>query len=136
VPRYVRHLTLLVLGGVGVLLTRCRRVEVTGASMAPTLLDGDRLLVCPTRRLRVGALVVLPDPRKPERTLVKRVAAVPDGSTRVGELILQAGPEEVIVLGDQPAASTDSRTLGPVPAHSIVGTPFYRYHPPERAGRL
>jgi signal peptidase I len=118
------------------LAARCERVEVTGASMAPTLLEGDRLVVVSSRRLRPGDLVVLPDPRTAERPLVKRLAALPHGSARVGDVILEAGTDEVIVLGDNPSASTDSRTLGPVPLAAITGRAVYRYHPPERAGRL
>lgn len=50
-------------------------VEVRGNSMAPTLLPGDRLLVA-RARLRVGDVVLAPDPRTPTRELIKRVASV------------------------------------------------------------
>lgn len=97
-----------------------RRVEVSGDSMRPNLLDGDRLMVVRNRRARVGAVVVVDDERVAGRVLVKRVAAV--------------GPEGVTVLGDDPGSSTDSRHFGPVAR--ISGRAVYRYHPAGRAGRV
>lgn len=99
-----------------------RRVEVTGPSMRPTLEPGDRLLVLTGRRIRPGDLVALADPRQPARTLVKRVGRVEEGS--------------LTVLGDDPAASTDSRTFGPVPRRTILGRAVYRYAPSARAGPI
>ena len=98
------------------------RVEVTGDSMLPTLAAGDRLLVLRYGRARVGDVVAVADPRLPARTLVKRVAAR-DG-------------DAVTVLGDNAAASTDSRILGPVAPASIRGRVVYRYLPDSRRGRL
>lgn len=103
------------------------RLQVTGQSMVPTLLPGDRLLVWrglgPLRPpIRVGDLVALADPRDPGRVMVKRVGAV-------------AGPE-VSVVGDNEAASTDSRHFGPVRTAALHGRVFYRYLPEERRGRL
>ncbi len=100
---------------------RVRRLEVVGLSMWPTLHEGDRLLLVRTRRARPGDLVVVPDPRSAARLMVKRVAGA-DG----------AG---LILRGDNPAASTDSREFGPVPAGSVRGRVVYRYHPPTRRGR-
>ena len=97
-----------------------RRVVVEGDSMRPTLVPGDRVVAVRCRRPRTGDLVVLADPRRTARTLVKRVSAV--------------GPGGVAVVGDAPDASTDSRTFGPVPA--VWGRVVYRYGPRERAGRL
>ena len=98
------------------------RVEVTGESMLPALAPGDRLLVLRPARARVGDLVAVADPRLPERTLVKRVAA--------------RGPEGVTVLGDNPSASTDSRQLGPLAPGRVRGRAVYRYFPDERRGLL
>ena len=99
-----------------------RRVEVVGASMAPTLLPGDRLLVVRWLPHPPGSIVAVPDPRRPERLLVKRVRAV--------------GPAGVEVRGDAEAASTDSRHFGPVPARSVIGRAVWRYAPADRSGRL
>jgi nickel-type superoxide dismutase maturation protease len=99
-----------------------RRVEVTGASMRPTLEPGDRLLVLAGRRLRDGDLVAVADPRQPARTLVKRVG-------RVDEAVLT-------VLGDAPAPPPDSRNFGPVPRRTVLGRAVYRYAPSGRAGPI
>ena len=98
------------------------RVEVVGDSMLPALAPGDRLVVVRGGRAAVGDIVAVIDPRTPARTLVKRVAA--------------RRPEGVIVLGDNAAASTDSRVLGPVAEAAIRGRAVYRYHPESRRGRL
>jgi hypothetical protein len=41
-----------------------------------------------------------------------------------------------VVAGDNPAASTDSRALGPLPRRSVLGVVVYRYGPPGRSSRL
>lgn len=88
--------------------------------MRPTLAPGDRLLAVRSARPRAGDLVVLRDPRRPDRLLAKRVAST--------------GPDGIVVAGDNPSASTDSRAFGPVPG--VWGRAVYRYAPPARAGRL
>jgi len=95
--------------------------------MAPTLLDGDRLLALARpwgipARPAVGDIVAVTDPRRPDRVLVKRVASVawPDGT--------------VVVLGDSPDASTDSRHFGAVPIGTVIGRVVHRYGPPGRSG--
>jgi nickel-type superoxide dismutase maturation protease len=96
------------------------RVVVEGGSMRPTLEPGDRLLVVRRRSYRPGAVVAVADPRD-GRLLVKRVAAVqPDG--------------RLVVAGDDPEASTDSRTFGPVPRSLVRGEAVHRYAPASRAG--
>ena len=104
------------------LARRLDRVEVRGDSMRPVLEPGDRLVVLRGRSVRRGELVALPDPRAAGRLVVKRAADVS-----------AAG---VTVLGDNAAASTDSRHYGPVPAGSVRGRVVYRYWPERRRGRL
>lgn len=99
-----------------------RRVVVSGESMSPAFAAGDRLLVVPVSHTRAGQIVAVRDPRDLRRVLVKRVWAV--------------GVDGVDVRGDNEAASTDSRQFGPVPPGNIVGRVVYRYHPPERSGRI
>lgn len=114
---------------------RPRRVEVFGESMAPTLLEGDRLLAWCGARVRPGDLVVVTDPREPTRLLVKRVALGPDSSLRTGRGILETSGDEVLLLGDNPTDSTDGRTFGPLPRSAIRARVRYRYAPADRAGR-
>jgi len=99
-----------------------RRVAVNGDSMRPVLEPGDRLLVVGLLRFRPGDVVAVADPRDERRVMVKRVSAVD-----------AAG---VTVLGDNPAASTDSRTFGPVPRALVLGRAVYRYWPEARRGRI
>lgn len=99
-----------------------RRLVVEGRSMTPTLLPGDRLLVVPAPRPRVGDLVVVPDPRHDPRLLVKRVVAIRSGT--------------VELRGDNPDASTDSRDFGGVPMGMVRGRVVRRYAPPHRRGRV
>ncbi|MGZ8512080.1 MAG: nickel-type superoxide dismutase maturation protease [Candidatus Limnocylindria bacterium] len=98
-------------------------VAVRGRSMAPSLLPGDRLIVRRRRSgPRVGDVVVVRDPRRPDRELIKRVAAV-DGA-------------RVTLLGDNPAGSTDAREFGPVAASGVRWGVVVRYWPPSRVGPL
>jgi nickel-type superoxide dismutase maturation protease len=103
------------------------RVAVEGRSMAPTLQPGDWLMVDPeayrVRGPRIGELVLVPDPRAPERLLVKRVA----DRDMLGGLH---------VVGDDPSSSTDSRAFGALDPATVEGRPWFRYWPLRRMGRL
>lgn len=90
--------------------------------MLPGLVEGDRLLVGPAGRLRVGDVVVVEEPGPDGVLAVKRVAGL--------------GPGTVVVLGDNAGASRDSRAYGPVARRAVVGRAWWRYHPEARAGRL
>jgi nickel-type superoxide dismutase maturation protease len=106
------------LGSAALLAWAFDRVEVVGTSMTPTFVAGDRLLLVRRwRSLRVGDLVALRDPTSPGRSLVKRVATLEAGSASV--------------VGDNEAASTDSRSFGAVPVASIRHLVVRRY---ARAG--
>ena len=126
--RLGRWLAVSVLVALAAALAGLERVVVEGTSMVPTLEPGDRLVVMrlPRRcRLRKGRVVAVRDPRRPDRVLAKRVASV-DGQRE----------SHVVVAGDNPGASTDSRMFGPVPRRSVVGICVYRYAPADRAGRV
>lgn len=81
--------------------------------MLPTIRPGDLCLVRWGAPIRPGDLVVA---RLPERPLgVKRaVSRSADGW---------------VLAGDNPAASTDSRTFGAVPAGDVLGRVLLRYWP-------
>nr|WP_285594315.1 S24/S26 family peptidase [Actinomycetospora sp. NBRC 106378] len=83
-----------------------RRVLVRGASMAPTLRDGDVVLARPGRRPRPGDVALVRWSARPGQLSVKRLA-LPDGGSW-------------FALGDAALASTDSRTLGPAEALAVV----------------
>ncbi len=98
-----------------------RRLVVTGDSMRPALLPGDRVVILRTR-LRSGDLVAVADPRDQRRVMVKRMA----GRSATGAW----------VLGDDAAVSTDSRHFGEVPWPLVLGRLVYRYAPAGRTGRI
>lgn len=98
-------------------------VAVRGRSMAPALLPGDRLIVVRRRRApRIGDVVVVRDPRQPDRELIKRVADV--------------SGERVTLLGDNRARSTDGRDFGPLAASRVEWAVALRYWPLSRVGPL
>ncbi|MGH3829714.1 MAG: S26 family signal peptidase [Pseudonocardiaceae bacterium] len=83
-----------------------RLAVVRGPSMSPTLCDGDVLLVSLRARLRPGAVVLVQWAQRPGQISVKRaVGRHADGWW---------------VLGDNPAASTDSRHLATATPLAVV----------------
>lgn len=96
-------------------------VEVRGRSMSPTLLPDDRLLVVRARP-RLGDIVLAGDPRDQRRELIKRVGLI--------------GPCGVHLHGDNPAASTDARSFGALPAPAVAWRVVGRYWPLARAGMV
>ncbi|MEW2137735.1 nickel-type superoxide dismutase maturation protease [Streptomyces sp. NPDC005409] len=98
-------------------------VEVEGASMVPTLLSGDRLLVRYGAAVRPGHVVVLRHPFQQDLLVVKRaVERRPGGSWWV--------------LGDNPYNETgDSTVYGPVPAELVLATAVLRFRPREEDQR-
>ncbi|MBV9602009.1 MAG: S26 family signal peptidase [Chloroflexi bacterium] len=100
-----------------------RRFRVRDTSMQPALRPGDRLIIWTWARPRTHDVVVLRDPESRSTLTVKRVAAfTPDGA--------------LIVRGDNPNVSRDSRHFGPVPRALVVGRAVYRYLPGPRRGSL
>ncbi|GBC83923.1 hypothetical protein HRbin11_00341 [bacterium HR11] len=97
---------------------RWRIYRVRGASMYPTLEDGDWVFVDggAYRRAppRPGDVVVVRHPFYEGRFIVKRVRAV----LETGDLFLE---------GDAPYDSTDSHALGPVPVSQVVGRVVRRW---------
>lgn len=95
-------------------------LRVTGRSMLPALRPGEVVLVVPARlrRPRPGDVVVVIDPREPELATVKRAVRWTD--------------DGLVVHGDNPAASTDSRIFGPVPAELVRATVLARIGLPPR----
>jgi nickel-type superoxide dismutase maturation protease len=101
-------------------------LRVEGDSMRPRLPPGALVVASPLgdRVLRRGTVVVAVRPDSPEMEVVKRIG---DG--------IGLGPDEYFLLGDNPAASTDSRHFGPVRRDAIRAVVHWRYWPlpPRRA---
>jgi signal peptidase I len=149
----------LVAAGLAVRRARLEPMLVSGGSMRPTLDPGHRIAVAPlVRPPGRGDLVVLA--RSEGRDVVKRVVGLPgervrladgrlevdgapvpepylpgDAGAGAGQLDLELGPAEYLVLGDHRAASTDGRDFGPVGADALVGRVRFAYWPPRRLGR-
>jgi nickel-type superoxide dismutase maturation protease len=119
---YHRRRGALLAAGLAIALAAVRfrpfRVEISGESMRPTLEPGDWCIAVRNGRVRPGHVVVLERPDRPELEVVKRV----DRAEGVGWL----------VMGENPAASTDSRQFGPVDPSAIVGRVRLIYWPPRR----
>ncbi|MER6252432.1 nickel-type superoxide dismutase maturation protease [Streptomyces sp. NPDC001584] len=98
-------------------------VDVTGASMVPTLLNGDQLVVRYGAAVRPGDVVVLRHPLQQDLLVVKRaVERRPGGSWWV--------------LGDNPYNETgDSTVYGAVPPELVLATAVLRFRPREEDQR-
>jgi signal peptidase I len=114
-------------GWVVVLRRRLLVVTVLGVSMEPTYRSGDRLLVRRSRlkAIRTGQIVVVqltPGDSTAGR-LVKRAVAVPGDPVPpqipISDQVVPEG--RLLVLGDNPARSNDSRRLGYIPADALIG---------------
>lgn len=120
-------------------------VTIRGVSMHPTFHDGDRVLVDRTSRPHVGQVVVVEQPMPngqwsspplpaagparlaDRRWMIKRVAAIPgDPVPPLPALRAVAGervpPGRLVLLGDNPSVSLDSRQLGYFPTERMLGT--------------
>ncbi|WP_026152111.1 S26 family signal peptidase [Actinopolyspora halophila] len=96
---------------------RWRRLRVRGASMAPTLRDGDIVLLKLRSEPAPGEVVLVRWSSRPEQLSVKRAVCRQDGGWHV--------------TGDHTEASTDSRKLGPA---EVLGVLHWRLVP--RPGRI
>jgi signal peptidase I len=132
--------------------------QVEGPSMEPTLYTGERLLVNKLvyrfRNPAPGEIVVLKDPQRPNRELIKRVIAV-EGEVvevRKGVVYINGQPLRepyintvgnrqddmkpltvpkgyIFVMGDNRGWSYDSRNMGPVPVQKVDGKAFFLFWP-------
>jgi signal peptidase I len=125
-----------------VLLSFRRRyllVTVAGVSMAPTLRSGDRVLVRRTglRRIRTGDIIVLgpstgskgaSTPDRGPAWIIKRATALPgdpiphDAIPAMSDAVeTEVPPGKLLLLGDNPENSTDSRQAGYFDGRRLVG---------------
>ncbi len=93
-----------------------RRFRVEDDSMRPTLEPGDYVVVnrwaYRFRKPAKGDLVVVRDPARWDRFLVKR--------------IFDAHPTRIELVGDNEGRSRDSRTFGPIAFEAVVGKVWIR----------
>lgn len=140
-----------------------RNFRILGDSMLPTLETGQFVLVeRVTYRFsepRRGDIVVFEYPRAPQEDFVKRVIGLPGETVEIqgGSVYINGNPlvepyvagqqtlsyrpiritlgaDEYFVMGDNRAASSDSRTWGPLPRRNIIGRAWLSYWPPSRWG--
>ena len=94
------------------------RLRIVGVSMQPLLQPGDEVLVDVRAYRRSpptpGDIVVLQHPHQPQLHIVKRAISV----TPSGDCFVQ---------GDNPSASTDSRSFGCVNASQLLGKVVCRF---------
>lgn len=144
-----------------------RAFRTASASMVPTL-EPDDLVLTDLRargRARLGDIVVIPLPSRPDQLFFKRVFALPgdvvefrsDGAYRNGQRTRRGRvrirdhtniaygregtpyriPEGTIfVIGDNFGNSNDSRFFGPIALESVKGRAYKIYWPPARARTL
>jgi nickel-type superoxide dismutase maturation protease len=96
------------------MLGRRRLVKVEGDSMLPTLRSGDIVLVDPKAVATAGDIVVANHPFKKSVKLIKRVESVETNG-------------RMVLTGDNPEGSTDSRTYGSIAKGEIGGKVVGRY---------
>jgi signal peptidase I len=129
-------------------LLNSKIVRISGASMEPTIPHGSFMLVN-RRAYRDGRvperfdIVRMENPETPGHWIVKRVVGLPGEEIALvdGKLLVDGVPvsgqhaqvadtsnqswwprdDEVVVLGDNRAASTDSRKFGPVRLSALRG---------------
>lgn len=90
-------------------------IAIAGASMEPALRSGQWWLVRRTTDVRPGQMIVFWHPIRTDLLTVKRV----DHRQKAGWW----------VLGDNPAASDDSRYFGAIEPEQVVGRLVLRYRP-------
>lgn len=136
---------------------------VEGPSMEPTLHTNERVfvnkLIYRLRDPKPGEIIVLQDPNRPQRELIKRVIAVAgetieikkgtvyvDGQALKEPFIntaiksstdmqpLTVPEKQVFVMGDNRGMSFDSRAIGPVTVNKIDGKAFFMFWPVDKFG--
>ncbi|MEM9216437.1 MAG: signal peptidase I [Cyanobacteria bacterium P01_F01_bin.150] len=128
-------------------LRQRKRFRVSGPSMLPFLKPDEEVLVNlkaygDSQAPQPGDVVIVCHPHTPDLKMVKRVIEIYSGSSpatslvsppndrpAVAETIAQASESEpqYWVEGDNPLASTDSRSFGPVSADYIMGKVTARF---------
>lgn len=136
---------------------------VEGPSMEPTLHTNERVFVNKLlyrfREPKPGEIIVLQDPNRPQRELIKRVIAVAGETIEIKKGIVYVNGQalkepyintaiksttdmqplvvpdkQVFVMGDNRGMSFDSRAIGPVVVSKIDGKAFFMFWPVDKFG--
>jgi signal peptidase I len=136
------------------------RIRVDGASMEPTLVSGEYVIVSKiSYRLgspQRGDIIVFHFPRDPKEEYIKRVIGLPGDEVEVrhgsvyvnGQLLDETylkvttnyngtwtvSADQLFVLGDNRNNSSDSHDWGTVPMDYVVGKAILVYWPPPSWG--
>lgn len=91
-----------------------------------------RVIGLPGERVRVsgGKILIAPNEKEPFKIFDER--SYLGDLTTSGEIELTLGPDQYFLLGDNRAASLDSRIFGPVAKDFITGRVWIRGWPPNR----
>jgi signal peptidase I len=137
--------------------TATSRFQVRGASMLPTLHNGQYLVISKLtywiRPPQRGDIIVFRPPTNPGEEYIKRIVGLPGEQVEIreGEVAVNGQPldepyvnspgagsrpwtlseGEYFVLGDNRRNSSDSRQFGPISEETIVGRAWVSYWPPE-----
>ena len=118
---------------------------VSGEAMSPTYPSGEYMLINQLdKEFSRGEVIVFRYPKDPTQFFIKRVVGLPTEKVEVkqgrvfindqlleepyyagettGSVATTLGKDEYFVLGDNRAASADSRTFGSVPKSNILGS--------------
>ncbi|MDD4837467.1 MAG: signal peptidase I [Dethiosulfovibrio sp.] len=134
---------------------------ILSGSLIPTLLPGDRVLVCKFwyyfQEPKRGQVFVFKYPVDPKRDFVKRLIGLPGDKLEIkqGQVLINDRPIEepyvvfpdafsmepvkvpeghYFAMGDNRPNSQDSRFWGFVPENNVRGPVFFRYWPITRIG--
>ncbi|OGN96117.1 MAG: signal peptidase I [Chloroflexi bacterium RBG_13_50_21] len=138
------------------------RIRVDGASMEPTLVSGEYVIVSRlSYRLgspQRGDIIVFHFPRDPKEEYIKRIIGLPGDEVEVrnGSVYVNGQPltenylnvkmnymgtwrvpeDQLFVLGDNRNNSSDSHDWGMVPMDYVVGKALVVYWPPPAWGLI
>jgi signal peptidase I len=100
--------------------------KIASASMEPSVLKGDRILVDKTAYKRMppkqGNIVVFVYPDDRSKIFIKRIEGLPGNTIKLVDGREQTVPHgSVYVLGDNKGQSIDSRAFGFIPLRDVIG---------------
>lgn len=139
--------------------------KISGDSMSPTLISGERIFISPAwsrnPRFHRFDIVVLNSRSDSNRLIIKRIVGLPGERLELKAGVLWINHKQLtrtstsvifskkititpvkisknnyFVLGDNLPYSRDSRHFGPIESNAIQGKAVFRYWPLSRMGRI